>query len=244
VWAFQDDPKVRTIAGEKMIGPDLLVATVAADRAKTLDVYLPAGATWVELDGTTRHTGGTQLKAIPLRDRAGVLKLPMFARAGAIVPVALVDARTMNVLGKRTDGTRDDALRARIFPTLEAASTTSFTLFEDDGTTTAYTTGELRMTDIIQTSEPANQRVTVSIAPARGTYRNAPPRRAAVLDIVLDANQAPLNVIVDGAAVPRRATAAALDKAASGWYVTAPGRVRVKAAEEDVGTQRVITVGW
>lgn len=244
VWGFQSDPKARRIAHEKLIGPDVLVATVAADRAKTVDVYLPSGATWVELDGTKRHAGGTQLNAIPLRDKAGVLRLPMFVRAGAILPVALVDGKTMNTLGKRTDGSRDDTLRARIYPTLDATSSTRFSLVEDDGLSIAYTKGELRTTEIAQVSDPEGKHVMVMIEPARGSYKDAPQQRALVLDVVLDAKAVPRQVTLDGTALKRLANAAACDKAASGWCVTSPGHVRVKGAALDVGTRRAVIVAW
>ncbi len=244
VWGFPADQSARRIAHEKLIGSDVLVATVAADRAKTVDVYLPLGATWVELDGTKRYPGGTQLKGLALRDKAGVLRLPMFVRAGAIVPIALVDAKTMNTLGKRTDGSRDDALRARIFPTLDGSSSTRFSLVEDDGLSIAYTKGELRTTEIAQVSDPAGKHVMVMIEPARGRYQGAPENRELVLDIVLDATAMPHQVTLDGADVKRAKNAAACDKAAAAWCMTSPGRLRVKGPAVGVATRRVLIVGW
>jgi alpha-glucosidase len=244
VWAFPEDVAARSIGGEKLIGSDLLVAMVAKDGARSLDVYLPRGATWVDFAGTRRYPGGQTLKAVALRDASGVLRLPMYMRAGAIVPLAFVDDRTMNVLGKRSDGTRHDELRAQIVPTLDAASTTTFTLVEDDGVTTGYQHGELRATELTQTSDPTAKRVTVAIAPAKGTYPGAPQVRAAVVDVVLDAAAKPRAVTVDGAAVAKQATVAACESAASGWCMTGPGRLRVKAPEAAVGTGRSIVVEW
>ena len=115
VWGFPEDPEARTIGGEKLIGDAILVALVAKDGARTMDVYLPRGATWIELDGSRRIEGGQWLRGLPLYDAAGVLHLPMFAREGAIVPLALVDDKTWNVTGQREDGSRHDELRVRVF---------------------------------------------------------------------------------------------------------------------------------
>jgi alpha-glucosidase len=241
VWAFQEDPEARTLGGTKMIGDAVLVALVAKDGARTVDVYLPRGASWVELDGDRRHDGGQWLRGVPLRDAAGVLRLPMFARAGAILPLAYVDDDTWNVLGQRAHGDRHDELRARVFSGTVA---TQFELAEDDGVTIAYQHGELRRTTIEQHSDLAARAETVSIAAARGSYAGAPARRDAVIDVVLEPGVQPRAVAVDGKAVARAPTLDACEHTARSWYPVAGARVRVHAGEAAVTSARTIVVSW
>jgi alpha-glucosidase (family GH31 glycosyl hydrolase) len=73
--------------------------------------------------------------------------LPLFARAGAIVPMAQVDDATLNIGGKRSDGQAATALTLRV-----AAGTnqTSFDLYDDDGETYGYDHGQVAMTHLEQ----------------------------------------------------------------------------------------------
>ena len=233
VWAFQDDADARLLGGEKLIGDALLVALVAKDRARTVDVYLPRGATWVELDGDRRTPGGQWLRNVPLYDKAGVLRLPMYARAGAIVPLAFVDDKTLNTLGKRSDGSRRDELRLRVF----AGGSSSFTLYEDDGETIAYQRGEVRRTKIAQQTDSGSIKVTID-AP-QGTYANAPTRRAAVVDVVLEPGARAKRVIIDGAEVPQKPC-----DTAPGWCVLRNRHIRIAAPEVDVTSARTFEIAY
>lgn len=223
VWEFQDDPEVRELAGEKLIGDSLLVALVAKDGARTLDVYLPRGTEWIGFDDGRRVQGGQWLRGVPLYDGAGVLHLPMFARAGAIVPVAYVDDATWNTLGKRATGDRHDELRARVF----AGGASEMTLVEDDGETIGYQRGELRRTRISQRTDAHS--LTVTIDAATGGYRGAPARRGLVIDVVLPPGVEPTRVTLDGASVP----AARVD-----------GRLQIVGSEADVAKPRHLVIGW
>jgi len=233
VWGFQDDPAARVLGGEKLIGESLLVALVAKDKARAIDVYLPRGTTWTELDGDRRFDGGQWLRNVALYDKAGVLRLPMFARAGAIVPLAFVDDKTLNVLGKRADGTRHDELRVRVF----AGGSSQFTLYEDDGETIRYQRGEVRRTKIAQHTDA--RVITVTIAAVDGTYANAPSRRAAVVDVVVAPGTRVGGVTLDGAEVPQKPC-----DVAPGWCVLRNHHVRVSTTEADVATPRTINVAW
>jgi alpha-glucosidase len=219
VWEFQDDPEVRELASEKLIGDALLVALVAKDGARAIDVYLPRGTDWVGFDDGRRVAGGQWLRGVPLYDAAGVLHLPMFARAGAIVPMAYVDDATMNTLGKRSTPDRHDELRARVF-----AGTGEITLVEDDGETVGYQRGELRKTRIAQRSDAHS--LTVTIDGAAGSYAGASPRRGVVIDVV---GVQPKTVTLDGTPVPA---------------VSVDGRVRIVGGEADVTKPRQLVLTW
>src|SRR6185437_13434356 len=134
VYYYQTDPNVRLIADEKMIGRDLLAGTFAHlgnydGKSVTDSIYLPAGD-WVDYHTLVNYRSkGQVFSNIALKDD-GVFRLPLFARAGAILPKARVDDETMNILGQRLDGSRNDDLVVEVFSSSDASS---FTLFEDDG---------------------------------------------------------------------------------------------------------------
>ena len=56
-----------------------------------------------------------------------------------ILPKMFVDDNTMNIVGKRTDGSTRSELIVRVYA---SPTSTSFTLYEDDGATTSYTTAQ------------------------------------------------------------------------------------------------------
>jgi alpha-glucosidase (family GH31 glycosyl hydrolase) len=43
VYYFQNDPNVRALGGQKMIGADLMMAAITGYDTETIPVYLPAG---------------------------------------------------------------------------------------------------------------------------------------------------------------------------------------------------------
>jgi alpha-glucosidase len=185
------------------------------------DVYLPAGS-WYDFYTNQRLEGGQWLRAVPtLQD--GLFHLPLFARAGAILPLMVVDEQTMNVLGMRLDGSRRDELIVRVFAD---AAPSAFTLYEDDGATLAYQNGALRSTLLSQ--RWAANLVTVTIAAASGSYSGAPASRANLVQLILPQGQAS-NASLNGASLPEYATQAEFEAAESGWYNAGNGLVLAKS---------------
>jgi alpha-glucosidase (family GH31 glycosyl hydrolase) len=225
---FQDDPNVRGLGSHKMIGRDLLVALVADAAATTTDVYLPAG-TWVNYHTNSWLESAGQTYAGQPLTVGGVYRLPAYARAGAILPKAFVDADTRNALGKRADGGVRDGLIVRVYAD---PTESSFTLYEDDGETTAYQSGAVRTTLLTQKLEA--EAATVVVAGASGTYTNAPATRSRVVELVVDARSVSA-VSVNGVALTLCESLAAFEAAASGWWVDAPSAVTLaKSGSFDV----------
>ncbi len=229
VFSYQSDPAVRELGDEKLLGRDLLVATESIDGSATRDVYLPAG-TWTNFHTNERITStGEWIRDVALRV-SGVFRLPLFARAGAIIPEMVVDEQTMNAEGRRQDGSERDDLVVRVYPD-ETAS--SFTLYEDDGTTTDYETGAVRTTRIEQ-RETAD-RVTVSIAASSGTFDGALPSRVYSVEVIPETSV--LSVSLNGDPLTRRETRTSFDAAERGWYAE-DGVVFAKSGQLDVARRK------
>jgi len=230
VYQYQNDPNVREIGHEKLIGKDLLVGVVAGANQRQRDVYLPAG-TWYDYytNSKTVSTGQT-LTNVPLW-RNGKFQLPAYARAGAIIPKMTVDDQTMNVLGKRADGTTRNELVARVYADSTASS---FTLAEDDGTTVGYQAGSKRTTDLTQ--QLSGSTATVGIAASSGTYTGAPSARSNVVELVADTQASA--VTLNGSALTQYANKAAFDAATSGWYNAGGNLVVAKSASLSVGSAK------
>ncbi len=128
---FGQDPNVADIRDEYMFGPALLVAPVTRQGAETRQVYLPAGTDWFNYWTNEKlHGGQTVTVAAPI-DR-----IPLFARAGSILP--------MGVPVESTHG--EQAIQqVKVY----AGADTSFTLYNDDGSTYDYEKGKYRTTTLV-----------------------------------------------------------------------------------------------
>lgn len=231
VYYYQNDDNVREMGHQKMLGRDLMVAIVAGSGERERDVYLPAGD-WIDIHTNERIAStGQWIADVPLW-RNGVFTLPAYARAGAIIPQAFVDAETKDITGLRSDSTVHDEQITTVYAD-DAA--TSFTLYEDDGTSTAYQSGAVRTTPISQSTSGGV--ATVTVGAASGTYAGAPSSRPTIVKLVTDDTQA-ASVTLNGSALTEHANKAAFDAAASGWYNAGGNTVIAKAASSAVGTAK------
>ncbi len=122
-----------------MFGDGLLVAPVISTE-NTVSVYLPKGS-WYRLSTGKYHQGGIDHTVdAPLAD------LPVFAKAGAIVPM-------QNII-QSTNETGDGVLIINIW---NGEEPNSFTYYEDDGFSYDYEQGAFYKREI--TFDPANNRV-------------------------------------------------------------------------------------
>ena len=140
VYFYQDDPNVRAMGSQKMIGPDLMMATLTGYATTTTRIYLPAGG-WYNFYTNDYFESAGEWIDTPVR-YDGVLRAPLFVRAGAILPTMPVDGETLNALGLRTDG----SVSQDLIVTAYAGADGTFTLIEDDGETMAYLDGAVRET--------------------------------------------------------------------------------------------------
>ena len=127
---FPDDPKVAEIGDEYMFGPAFLVAPVTDQGATTKQVYLPAGADWYNYWTHARMHGGQTVTV-----DAPIDKLPLFVRAGSIVP-----------LGSAVESTAEKQAIAKV--QIWPGANADFALYQDDGRTYAYEKGDFQLTKL------------------------------------------------------------------------------------------------
>jgi alpha-glucosidase len=230
-YYYQDDPNVGGMGHEKLIGRDLLVAIVAAHGETMRDVYLPAG-TWINYHSREFVVSTNQwIRNLP-EYTSGKFKLPVFARAGAILPKMFVDDKTMNILGKRTDGSIRDELIARVF---SDPTPSQFVLYEDDGESIAYLSGQVRTTEISQ--QLAGNVASVTIQPATGSYQGAPQDRRNMVELVADRAVA-TGVTLNGSALAQQTSRAGFDTASSGWFNAGNNLIVAKSDRLGIGVAK------
>lgn len=125
VMDFPRDARVRNLNDEYMFGPSLLVSPVYEYQARTRNVYLPAGPEWTDFYTGRRYGGGQQIDAA-----APLARMPLFVKAGAIVPVG----PAIEYTGQKPD--------APITLYVFTGSDGAFDLYEDDGLSYGYERGE------------------------------------------------------------------------------------------------------
>jgi len=121
---FPDDRKGWNIGDQYLFGPAFLVAPVTDFKARSRSVYLPAGATWYDFYTGRAQPGGKSITAAAPFER-----MPLFVRAGSIVPMGPAVQST----AERTDG----SLTVNVYTGADG----SFSLYEDDGTSRQYLNG-------------------------------------------------------------------------------------------------------
>jgi alpha-glucosidase (family GH31 glycosyl hydrolase) len=156
------DAAAKGLGHVKMIGSELVAAAVSEPGATEVQVYLPAG-TWYDWRSTKPLTSAGQHVTIPLY-ASGRLELPLFARDGAIVPMA--------------------GGHLRLF----GSAPNSFSWIDDDGTSTAYQRGEFdHLTIDLDGAAATLTRMRGDIAVGSVAWTRAAP----VAEVRVDGNAVP-----------------------------------------------------
>jgi alpha-D-xyloside xylohydrolase len=124
---FPQDRRALAISDSHMFGPAFLVAPVTDPVSKTSGtskVYLPAGTDWINFWTGEKVAGGRELTT-----PAPIETLPLFVRAGSIVPMGPV----MQYATEKPDAPYE----IRVYPGADGR----FTIYEDDNETYAYKKG-------------------------------------------------------------------------------------------------------
>ncbi|MGE5852715.1 MAG: TIM-barrel domain-containing protein, partial [Deltaproteobacteria bacterium] len=133
---FRHDPAVFDVADQFMFGPALLVNPITrpmyytrnsiplTDVDRKRSVYLPAGTDWYDVWTGKRYAGGQTISA-----DASLATLPLYARAGSIVPIG----PEIQFTGDRPDA----PIELWVYPGQDGA----FTLYDDEGDNYNYEQG-------------------------------------------------------------------------------------------------------
>lgn len=191
-----------------MYGPWFLVApvyqqTAADDNGNDIrdGIYLPEGE-WIDYFSGEMYEGGRVINNY----EAPLWKLPLFVRNGAVIPMTNPNNNVSQI---------DRTLRIyEIYP----SGHTSFTEYDDDGTTEAYRRGEFATTSI--ESEAVGDRVTVTIHPSDGGFAGFERMKRTEMRINVTAEPDGVKAYVDGRRVKLQEAASAEEFAAAdnAWY--------------------------
>jgi alpha-D-xyloside xylohydrolase len=124
VMDFPADRNAWDVADQYLFGPAFLVAPVTEFKARSRDVYLPAGTTWFDFYSGRSFDGGRTIKADAPYER-----MPLFVRAGSIVP--------MGPAIEHTAEKPADPITLHVYTGADG----SFSLYEDDGVSRQYLNG-------------------------------------------------------------------------------------------------------
>jgi alpha-D-xyloside xylohydrolase len=123
VMDWRNDVEAQNTGDEYLFGPAILVSPVTTQSAASRTVYLPP-ATWYDFWTGEKQDGGKRIEA-----DAPLAKLPLFVRAGSIVP-----------MGPAMEWTTEkpaDPIELRIYPGADG----DFTLYEDENDSYRYEKG-------------------------------------------------------------------------------------------------------
>lgn len=121
---FPGDTTAVATSDAYLFGPSFLVTPVTTPGAVSREVYLPAGANWLNFWTGETHSGGRTI-TVP----ADLATLPLHVRAGSIVPFG----PELQYAAEKPA----DPIELRVYPGADGA----FTLYEDEGDSYRYEKG-------------------------------------------------------------------------------------------------------
>jgi alpha-D-xyloside xylohydrolase len=165
VMDFPDDPAVRKIDDEYLFGRAFLAAPVTRFKARSRSVYLPSGASWYDFETGRLYPGGRGVEA-----PAPLARMPLFVRAGAIVPMGPVQ----QYVGEKAG--------APITLVVFTGHDGRFELYEDDGLSNGYERGAFSRIPI--SWDQASGRLTIGAR--TGTFTGMAERRVFKVRFIAD----------------------------------------------------------
>jgi alpha-glucosidase/alpha-D-xyloside xylohydrolase len=175
LWLHHADDPVAVARGDQYLwGRDMLVAPVTERAATSRSLYLPRGA-WYDFWTEERIEGGREIVR-----RVDLATLPLYVRAGAILPLGPVKEYTEQPVGA--------PLTLQIYP----GSDGQFLLYEDDGKSLDYRRGE--WTGVRVEWRDGERRLRLRLA--EGAKLRPPLRRPIEVRVV--GTQRTANVVFEG----------------------------------------------
>jgi hypothetical protein len=156
LWLHHPDDSTAIARGDQYLwGRDILVAPVTEKGATSRKVYLPRGK-WYDFWNNETIEGGREIDR-----KVDLATMPLYVRAGAIVP--------MGPVKQYTDEPVAGPLTVTIYPGADGA----FLMYEDDGKSFAHRNGA--WTGIELTWHDASRRLTIRLS--KGSRLLPPARR-------------------------------------------------------------------
>ncbi len=149
VMDFESDKNVENMSDEYMFGPAFLVAPVTTYKARTKEVYLPAGSGWYDFYTGKYLKGGEKINT-----EAPLGEIPLFVREGSIIPTG----PEIQYAEEKTNG----GITLHVY----AGKDGRFTLYEDENNNNDYQKGIYSTVEFKW--DQANQ--TLTIGKRRGEF--------------------------------------------------------------------------
>ena len=164
--------------GDDLLAAPIVTAGVGPGKVGSQTVWFPGG-TWYNYFTGEEYKGNSESLVA-----ADINEFPLYVRGGVPVPMQPYQAR-MGTAPLTT-------LRVRCYPGADG-QTGKFTLYEDDGVTTAYERGQSAATPLSYMRRGGT--VTVTVGVTKGHYAGQPARRALVVELpdMTQATKATLN---------------------------------------------------
>ncbi|MFF2370484.1 NPCBM/NEW2 domain-containing protein [Agromyces sp. NPDC058110] len=201
---YPEDPGAYGVEAntEFLLGSDYLVAPVFTKTSVRNGIYLPAGEQWVDYWTGRVHEGGQVLNGHP----APLDRLPVFVRAGALVPQGIVARNASLVPG-------DSPITLSVYPQGDS----EFTLYEDDGVTRGYAEGASSSQEFEVDAPKAGKQGTVriEIGEREGDYAGKADARPYVVEA--HTGSEPKQVKLGSKTLPRVADVDALEEGTAAW---------------------------
>lgn len=229
---YPEDPKAygAEATHQYLLGEDLLVAPVFEDSDVRDGIYLPEGR-WIDYWDGTVYEGGRVLDGYS----APLATLPLFVRAGAVLPMGPDGYRNA------AEVPADAPITLDVYPSDDE----SFTLHEDDQVTREHTTGAVAE-QVFSVRSPSQGRgtVAVTIGASEGDYEGKAAARPYELSV--HTGSEPARVRIGGQAPLTKVSGAdAFESAVTGWYYDPSERggvVHVKAGSVPSGETRTVNL--
>ena len=168
IFDFRNDPNVYDLKDQFMFGPAFMACPVTkpmyyepnstelVDISKTRPVYLPKNADWIDFYTGKNYPGGSRISA-----DAPIDHIPVFVRAGAIVPMGPVQ--------QYSSEKPNAPWEIRIYPGADGM----FTIYEDEGDNYNYEEGKSARISL----QWDNKTKTLTIGDRKGSFDNMVPER-------------------------------------------------------------------
>jgi alpha-D-xyloside xylohydrolase len=156
VMDFRGDAAARDLVDQYMFGPAFLVSPVTEYKARSRRVYLPAGTDWYDFWTGKPSRGGLRIQADAPYD-----SIPLFVRAGSIVPVGAAQ----EYVGE------NDGRELTLY--VYAGRDGNFSIYEDDGSSYGYERGQFSRIPIAWSDGSR----TLRIGTRTGSFAGMPPER-------------------------------------------------------------------